>query len=46
MNQAYAGWPDRFVIVGADGRIAYYGEEGPSGFKPNEVAEWLKENTP
>ena len=45
VNQAYSGWPDRFAIVGTDGRIAYYGKEGPAGFKPNEVEEWLKENT-
>ncbi len=45
VNQAYAGWPDRFVIVGTDGRVAYYGKEGPAGFKPKEVEEWLKENT-
>ena len=45
VNEAYSGWPDRFAIVGTDGRIAYYGKEGPAGFKPNEVEEWLKENT-
>ena len=45
VNAAYSGWPDRFVIVGMDGRIAYYGKPGPGGFKPNEVEEWLKENT-
>jgi hypothetical protein len=45
VNEAYAGWPDRFVIVGVDGKIAYYGPPGPGGFKPNEVEEWLKANT-
>jgi hypothetical protein len=44
-NRAYAGWPDRFVIVGVDGRIAYYGKPGPGGFKPGEVEEWLKQHT-
>lgn len=44
VNMAYAGWPDRFAIVGVDGRIAYYGRKGPGGFKPGEVEEWLKEN--
>ena len=43
VNAAYAGWPDRLVVVGVDGNIAYYGSKGPSGFKPNEVEAWLKE---
>ena len=42
VNAAYAGWPDRLVVVGADGKIAYYGGMGPGGFKPNEVENWLK----
>jgi hypothetical protein len=45
VNEAYAGWPDRFVIVGSDGRVAYYGPPGPGGFRPREVEEWLRENT-
>ena len=45
VNEAYSGWPDRFVIVGLDGRVAYYGPPGPGGFKPGEVEEWLAENT-
>jgi hypothetical protein len=45
VNIAYAGWPDRFVIVGLDGRIAYYGKQGPGGFKPSEAREWLEKNT-
>jgi hypothetical protein len=34
----YAAWPDRLFLVGRDGRIAYAGEQGPSGFKPDELA--------
>ena len=45
VNAAYAGWPDRLAVVGLDGKIAYYGEKGPKGFKPTEVEKWLKENT-
>jgi hypothetical protein len=45
VNRAYAGWPDRLVVVGVDGRIAYYGPPGPGGFKPAEVEEWLRKNT-
>ena len=45
VNAAYSGWPDRFYVVDLEGKIAYRGGPGPSGFKPNEVEEWLKENT-
>jgi hypothetical protein len=30
--------------VGRDGKIAYAGGQGPWGFKPDEVADWLKAN--
>ncbi len=39
---AYAAWPDRLYVVGADGRIAYQGGYGPFGFKPGEVRQWLE----
>jgi Iodothyronine deiodinase len=35
----YGGWPDRLYLVGRDGRIAFQGEEGPFGFKPEELAK-------
>ena len=35
---AYGALPDRLYLVGRDGRIAYQGEKGPKGFKP-EVLE-------
>jgi hypothetical protein len=44
VNAAYAGWPDRFYVVGLDGKIAFKGGPGPGGFKPGEVEEWLKGN--
>jgi hypothetical protein len=44
VNIAYAGWPDRMYVVGADGKIAYKGAPGPRGFKPAEVEQWLKKN--
>ncbi|MCA1682423.1 MAG: hypothetical protein LC685_00215 [Actinobacteria bacterium] len=31
---AYGGWPDRLYLIGADGRVAFQGEEGPFGFVP------------
>lgn len=33
----YGGWPDRLYLIGKDGRVAFQGEEGPSGFKPEEL---------
>jgi hypothetical protein len=44
VNRAYSGWPDRLIVVGVDGKIAYYGGPGPRGFRPEEVEAWLKEN--
>jgi hypothetical protein len=35
--RVYGGWPDRLYLVGADGRVAYRGGEGPFGFKPEEL---------
>jgi hypothetical protein len=35
---AYGGWPDRLYLIGRDGRVAFQGEEGPFGFKPEELA--------
>jgi type I thyroxine 5'-deiodinase len=40
-EKAYAAWPERFYVV-EDGRVAYKGEVGPFGFKPDEVENWLK----
>jgi hypothetical protein len=44
VNAAYAGWPDRMYVVGADGAVAYKGGPGPGGFKPAEVDAWLRAN--
>ena len=41
-DRLYAGWPERFYIVTADGLIAYKGKTGPFGFHPEEVEAWLK----
>jgi hypothetical protein len=42
VEKAYAGWPDRIYIVGVDGKVAYQGRPGPSGFRPAEAEEALK----
>jgi hypothetical protein len=38
---AYGGWPDRLYLVGADGRIAYQGDDGPFGFHADELGDAL-----
>jgi hypothetical protein len=44
VDAAYAAWPERMFVVDSDGRIAYAGKQGPWGFKPNEVEEWLRDH--
>ncbi len=41
VNATYAGWPNRLVIVGVDGKIAYMEKTG-AGFMWGEVEQWLK----
>ena len=38
---AFAAWPERLVLVGADGRVVYPGSPGPWGFSPEEAREQL-----
>ena len=45
-DQIYAGWPERFYIVGENGVIAYKGQTGPFGFHPEEVEAWLSARFP
>lgn len=33
----YAAHPDRLYLIGKEGRVAYAGGRGPSGFKPDEL---------
>ena len=39
---AYKGWPDRICVVDIDGKVAYYSERGPKGFKPKEAEAVIK----
>ena len=41
VSAAFAAWPERLVLVGADRRIAYPGRPGPWGFSPEEAREQL-----
>jgi hypothetical protein len=43
VNRAYAAWPERFYVIGIDGRIAYAGGPGPFQFKPQELSTFLAE---
>lgn len=42
VNDAYDGWPDRLYLVGRDGNIAYRGERGPFGFRPDELEQAIE----
>ena len=42
VGSAYGGWPDRLYLIGRDGRVAFQGEVGPDGFKPDELAEAIE----
>ena len=44
VDNLYVGWPERMFVVDAAGGIAYAGKQGPWGFKPNQVEQWLREN--
>jgi hypothetical protein len=39
---AYGGWPDRLYLIDREGRVAFQGEVGPFGFKPDELAHALE----
>lgn len=39
VGSVYGGWPDRLYLVDRDGRIAYQGEDGPFGFRPDELEQ-------
>lgn len=45
-EEIYAGWPERFYIIEADGTIAYKGGMGPFEFHPEEVEAWLAQRFP
>ncbi len=35
-DRAYAALPDRLYLIGKDGRIAFKGDPGPFGFRPDD----------
>jgi hypothetical protein len=42
VDDLYAAWPERVFIIGVDGRIAYAGDQGPWGFKPDDAERRLR----
>ncbi len=34
---AYGALPDRLYLIGTDGRVAFQGERGPWGFRPEDL---------
>jgi len=45
INRAYSAEPDRLYLVGVDGKIAYKGARGPSGFNPAELEQAIDRAT-
>ena len=41
-QKAYAGWPDRLYVIDKNGVVAFRGEPGPRGFRPDEAEAALK----
>lgn len=44
VGRAYAGWPNRMVVVGTDGRILFATDSSPRGTDAARLRAWLKEN--
>jgi hypothetical protein len=43
-SRDYAGWPNRCVVVGTDGRVLYKTEVGPSSTNAQRLRTWLTAN--
>lgn len=41
-EKGYQAWPDRIVVIDANGKVAYPGERGPGGFRPSAAEAVLK----
>jgi peroxiredoxin len=44
VGKAYAGWPNRMVVVGTDGRVIYASPPSPRGTDAQRLRAWLEEN--
>jgi hypothetical protein len=43
-SRDYAGWPNRCVVVGTDGRVLYKAEVGPGSTNAQGLRSWLTAN--
>ena len=41
VSKAFAAWPERIYVVGADGRVAFAGGPGPFEFDPDAAVAAL-----
>jgi hypothetical protein len=44
VGRAYAGWPNRMVVVGTNGNILFASDPSPRGTDSVRLRVWLKEN--
>lgn len=42
VSTAWEAWPDRLVLIDAQGRVAFRGGPGPFGFDPDELEAALR----
>ncbi len=40
--RAYGALPDRLYLVGRGGRVAFQGDPGPFGFRPDDLARAIE----
>lgn len=46
VGKAYAGWPNRMVVVGMDGNVMYASAPAPGGTNAERLRVWLQANVP
>jgi type I thyroxine 5'-deiodinase len=46
VERQYTGWPDRLMLIRADGRVEYVSEPGPFGFHPARLEAALRRILP
>jgi hypothetical protein len=44
VGRAYAGWPNRMVVVDTNGNILFASDPSPRGTDAVRLRHWLKEN--
>ena len=41
-SSSYAALPEKLVIIDTEGNVAYIGQQGPFGYKPEVIREWIE----